>query len=172
MRRIAGIFVFAWALMVVTAAAATGDHVAVLDDCDPTDPAWAPIGGCTLKKGDVLRAEFDAFLPSGHPAWRNEPQYVKIRLGQDVNVNNEGGRDHTFTQVAQFGGGFVPPLNNPPGSPAVPECAEGPANPGVASSFLPPGDRLRVTGLGVGTHRFQCCIHPWMRAAIKVTPEE
>ena len=36
---------------------------------------------------------------------------------------------------------------------------------------LPPGASLDVEGLAVGTHRFQCCIHPWMRAAIKVVPD-
>jgi len=37
-------------------------------------------------------------------------------------------RDHIFTEVAEFGGGFIPMLNNPPNAPAVPECAGGYAN--------------------------------------------
>src|SRR3712207_8243642 len=27
--------------------------VAMLDDCDPRDPAWAPTGGCLLRRGNV-----------------------------------------------------------------------------------------------------------------------
>ena len=27
-----------------------------------------------------------------------------------------------------------------------------------------------LSGLGVGNHRFMCCIHPWMRAMVKVKP--
>lgn len=170
MRRI--VMPFALSVLLVTAVAAMGDKVVVLDDCDPNDPTWVAIGGCALDDGVVTRAEFDAFLPQGHPAWRNQPAFVAIESGETVNVRNEGGRNHTFTQVAQYGGGFVLGINNPPGSPAIPECAGGPAaNPGVASTLLVPDARLTVSGLGVGTHRFQCCIHPWMRAAIKVTEE-
>ena len=146
-------------------------YIAVLDDCDPNDPAWAPTGGCVLKGGDVTNAEFGAFLTSplstatvGHPAWRNEPSYVKIEVGESVRVKNEGGRLHTFTRVANFGGGRVPPLNV--GLTAAPECLA------AASSEIAPGATLRVEGLAIGTTRYQCCIHPWMRAAIKVMPDQ
>jgi plastocyanin len=147
-------------------------YIAVLDDCDPNDPEWAPTGGCVRKDGAVTFAEFNAFLPSplslstvGHPAWRNEPSYVKIEPGQSVRVTNEGGRLHTFTQVANFGGGRVPPLNI--GLTPAPECLS--PNP---DAELPPGATLEVDGLGLGTHKFQCCIHPWMRGAIKVLPDQ
>jgi hypothetical protein len=36
--------------------------------------------------------------------------YVKVEAGETVVVTNTGGRTHTFTEVAQFGGGRVPPL--------------------------------------------------------------
>jgi plastocyanin len=154
-----------------------GNHgsrfIAVLDDCDPNDPAWAPTGGCLLKDGAVTNAEFSAFLTSplspttvvGHPAWRNEPSYIKIEVGQSVRVTNEGGRLHTFTEVAALGGGRVPPLRV--GLIPAPECLEM-----APSAELPPGATLTVDALAVGTHRFQCCIHSWMRAAIKVLPDE
>src|SRR5687768_493575 len=53
--------------------------IAIRDDCDPTDPAWAPTGGCLLRRGNVRFAEFGAELVSllspatvvGHQAWRN-----------------------------------------------------------------------------------------------------
>lgn len=144
-------------------------HVKILDDCDPTDLAWNATGGCVLRGGTVTEAEFGVLLASplsasvvGHPAWRNEPSYLRVRSGQTVLVSNGGGRLHTFTEVAQFGGGFVPPLNI--GLTQAPEC--NPGSPHV--NAVPPGERLQLSSLSAGNHRFQCCIHPWMRALIKV----
>lgn len=163
------------------AAVATADEkksekkaaVSIRDDCDPTDPAWAPTGGCTLQGGAVTFSEFNQLLfspnsagsPIGHPAWRMDPTYSRLESDGTVRVRNEGGRGHTFTEVANFGGGFVPPLN---GTLIVaPECAAAAANPPLA-----PGDRTEVTGLSVGNHLFQCCIHPWMRILVKVEAED
>ena len=152
-----------------------GNHIAVRDDCDPRDPAWAPSGGCVEEHGRVRNREFTEFLSSrlsaavvGHPAWRNEPSYLKITVGEAVSVTNEGGRLHTFTEVQVFGGGRVPPLRM--GLTPAPECdlAAGAVDP----TELPPGASLTISGLTTGTHSFQCCIHPWMRAAIKVLPPE
>ena len=42
----------------------------------------------------------------------------------------------------------------------APECA--------TAVNVPPGGTVHVTGLSAGNHRFMCCIHPWMRAIIKV----
>jgi plastocyanin len=157
---------------------AAPDEVAVLDDCDPNDSGWGPTGGCALEDGDVTVAEFlnTTVQPHGyraHPAWRNEPSYIKSEPGDTVQVTNEGGRNHTFTEVAGFGNGIVPPLNDPPGStdgvPAA--CAAVAATPGGPSAhptFVAPGESLEVTGLGAGDHLFMCCFHPWMRAEIKV----
>ena len=69
---------------------------------------------------------------------------------------------HTFTEVADFGGGFVAPLNGT--LIFAPECA--PQQ--LRYLRVQPG----VDGLGVGNHSFQCCIHPWMRMLIKVEAEE
>lgn len=149
------------------------DHnrkIAMRDNCDPSDPAWAPTGGCLLRQGDVTNAEFGAFLRSpltippnaqliGHPSWRHEPSYLSIESGKSLRVSNEGGRVHTFTEVAQYGGGRVPPLNV--GLTPAPECA--------AAVNLAPGE-LTEFDLSVGLHRFECCIHPWMRAAVRVSP--
>jgi len=147
-----------------------GEHrqIAIRDDCDPRDPNWASVGGCTLEEGDLTLAEFNAFLLSplsqaviGHPAWRFEPAYLKIESDEAVRVRNEGGRLHTFTEVANFGGGRVPPLST--GLTRAPECIN-PPDP----NDVPPGAGVEVSGLSVGNHRFQCCIHPWMRMLIKV----
>lgn len=144
-------------------------HVAILDDCDPDDPDWNPTGGCVLKGGVVTEDEFGALLTSplstatvGHPAWRMEPSYLRVSSGNSVRVTNDGGRLHTFTEVAQFGGGRVPPLNI--GLTPAPECA--PTAPNVNN--VPPGERLELNNLSPGNHRYQCCIHPWMRALIRV----
>jgi plastocyanin len=145
-------------------------EIAIRDDCDPRDQAaWAPTGGCLQRRGDVTLAEFNAELNSplalsviGHMAWRMDPTYLKVRTGKNVEIRNEGGRTHTFTEVAQFGGGKVPPLNQ--GLTVAPECP--------ASTNIPAGGRTQVTGLSVGNHRFQCCIHPWMRTIVKVKAHE
>lgn len=141
-------------------------EISLLDDCDARDPAWAATGGCKLKNGDVTNAEFGTFLTSplslstvGHPAWTIEPTYLKAQPSVSVKVTNRGGRVHTFTEVANFGGGRVRPLNK--GLVPAPECI-------ASSDVLAPGERIHVKGLGVGNHRFQCCIHPWMRALINV----
>jgi len=150
------------------------DHnrkIEIRDSCDPRDPAWAPTGGCLLRDGDVTNAEFGAFLRSpltippnayliGHPAWRNEPSYLSIESGRSVRVSNAGGRVHTFTEVAQFGGGRVPQLNI--GLTPAPECA--------TARDVAPGQGVELL-LSDGLHRFECCIHPWMRAAVRVGPE-
>jgi hypothetical protein len=145
-------------------------RMALRDDCDPTDPTWAPSGGCLLPEGDVNRTEFNALLNSplstatvGHPAWRIDPTYTKFDGSRTIVVTNAGGRLHTFTEVANFGGGRVPPLNK--GLTPAPECVAADPKLDVA-----PAGTLEVTGLAVGNHRFQCCIHPWMRALVKVKP--
>src|SRR5688572_18030445 len=152
---------------------ADDSKVTIRDDCDPDGwPGPPPGGGCELEDGDVTAAEFNAELSSplsssviGHQAWRNDPSYLKIEEGENVKVKNKGGRAHTFTEVANFGGGRVPPFNQ--GLTPTPECLDA-AN----SPALPPGANVDVTGLGAGNHRFQCCFHPWMRMLIKVKPEQ
>lgn len=154
-------------------------NVVMLDNCSHTDAAYGSVGGCpegsALRgyRGDVTVAEFFALLTSpltaagqiiGHPSWRNEPSYIKVRAGQTVLVANRGGRVHTFTEVQDFGGGFVPPLNG--SMVPAPECG---ANmmPNPAVEFVAVGDTQRLEGMDRGLHKFQCCIHPWMRAAVR-----
>ena len=147
----------------------------LVDDCDPDDPAWLPVG-CLQNDGDVTAAEFNSFLRSplydnipptgvepglflvGHPSWRNDPSHVVIEAGKKITVRNVGGRPHTLTPVAQFGGGIIPPLNV--GTQTAPECA--------TAVRLQPGDSTSITADGEGLQRFQCCLHPWMRATVRV----
>jgi hypothetical protein len=163
-----------------------GARIAIRDDCDPDDTGWTPTGGCLLRKGDVSLAEFQAFLRSplynnaaagaqptlflvGHPSWRNEPSHIVVEKGDRIQVRNEGGRLHTFTPVAEFGGGRVPPLLV--GTVPAPECAA-PAAPAVDPYQVAPGDKLKLKASEEGIQRFQCCIHPWMRATVRVVPED
>ena len=172
-----------WAAGPIEVAAEKDDEqrIAMKDDCDPSDPAWAPTGGCSLKNGDMTNAEFGQFLQSplynnagagnppkfflvGHPAWRNEPSHIEVEVGKNIQIKNEGGRLHTFTPVAQFGGGRVPPLLV--GTIPAPECA---LAPGAADPYaVAPGDKLKLKATTEGIQRFMCCIHPWMRATVRV----
>jgi hypothetical protein len=149
--------------------------VEILDDCDPSDPGWLPTGGCLLREGNVALAEFQALLTSplatippgggtpflvGHPSWRAEPLHQTMKANRTLRVTNQGGRGHTFTKVADFGGGFVPPLRV--GMAQAPEC-----NPATAL-VIEPGGVDHIDGLEPGLHKFQCCIHSWMRNTVRV----
>jgi plastocyanin len=158
-------FTLAASMLCMASAASAAGKISIVDYCDPNDPAWGPTGGCLLKEGDVTFAEFSALLHSvlsaavvGHPGWRFQPSFTELRPDESLRVTNDGGRTHTLTEVANFGGGKVPPLNE--GLTPAPECA--------GSTDIPAGGRLELRGLGSGDHLFQCCIHPWMRALVKV----
>ena len=149
--------------------------IELYDDCDPSDPGWAPTGGCALKGGKVNLAEFNALLPSplsqsvvGHPAWRFEPSYLVVAPGRKVELENEGGRLHTFTEVANFGGGRIPVPALNQGLTMAPECALAPG--AVDPNALAPDAEKDIGPLAMGNHKYQCCIHPWMRALVKVAP--
>jgi hypothetical protein len=135
------------------------------DDCDPkTFNAELGPGTCVGDGGTT----FDEFIEELTEkrivgAWKNNPDKFNTRVGTKLNVVNIGGEAHTFTHVAKFGGGIVPELNKLSGNPMVaPEC-----NTLVPTDFVPPGGKFTILtgrgGLPAGTHRFQCCIHPWMR---------
>lgn len=156
-------------------------NIIMMDNCSPDDPAYDAFGGCpegsphgaAAYRGDVVLAEFFDLLISplapghviGHPSWRNEPSYVSIRSGQQVRVTNRGGRVHTFTRVEEFGGGFVPLLNETM-TPA-PECGEN-FTPAAGVVFVELNQTQVLPAMDPGLHKFQCCIHPWMRGAVRV----
>ena len=155
--------------LTVTAQSNSNDNrIAMLDNCDPSDPDW-PAPGCFKRGGDVSVAEFFALLTTGlgssligHPSWRNEPSYITARSGKTIKVTNEGWRDHSFTKVTQFGGGSIGALNV--GLARADGCPASPAN----LALVAPGNSIDIKGLDADLHRFQCCIHPWMRATIRV----
>jgi hypothetical protein len=154
MRRIGVVFVLSVRALAIMAAVTGADmKVRILDACDPSsfNAMFGP-GVCVDVGGDVTVGEFLSpdVLPEGHRAWTNEPAYIRIKPGETVKVINEGGEVHTLTEVAVFGGGFFPLVNNPTGSTSLaPECGEaGVPNPELV--FIPPGGKQELTGLGVG----------------------
>ncbi len=149
-------------------------QVVALDECDPVtfnaalgpdfckNVALAALGFATTLND--LFAKAAAGTPD--PGWDFEPDVVHIAKGTILSVVDQGGEPHTFTEVAKFGGGFIDGLNN--GEPTVSECAGGFANVAVAKTRIIQGSHLDIANLKRGTHRFECCIHPWMRVKVDV----
>ena len=147
--------------------------IRLYDNCDPATFNAALGPGTCIGSGTTTFDQFIAELTQTQTVttWRNQPTFMKVHLGRPTQIENRGGEVHTFTQVAEFGGGLVPDLNNLSGNPVVaPECEDL-----GTVIFIPAGTTLLgpVTGdfqLPLGLHRFQCCIHPWMRTVIQVEP--
>jgi len=147
-------------------------QVVALDECDPaTFNAAVGADFCrNVALGSATTiSELFAKAAAGTPdrGWDFEPDRVNIEKGATLIVADQGGEPHTFTEVAQFGGGFIPGLNAP-GEETVPECAGGFANVAVAKTRILQGSHLYITGLSRGKHLFECCIHPWMRMRVDV----
>jgi plastocyanin len=147
-------------------------QIVALDECDPAtfNQALGPdfcrniALGASTKLPDLF-AKAAAGTPD--PGWDFEPDVLKVKEGTPLSVVNQGGEPHTFTEVKSFGGGFIPGLNAP-GDEVVPECSGGFSNLAVAKTRILQGSELKVPDLSRGKHRFQCCIHPWMRMEVDV----
>ena len=147
-------------------------QVVALDECDPTtfNAALGPDFCKNIALGAVTTLDkLFSEAQAGHPdkKWDFEPDTLKIKQGTVVNVVDQGGEPHTFTEVANFGGGFIPQLNGP-GEDTVPECSGGFEKVKVARTRILQGSDTQIPGLSKGTHLFQCCIHPWMRVKVEV----
>src|SRR5882672_7024157 len=143
-----------------------------LDECDPTtfNAALGPdfCKNVTLGAFTTLSDLFaEAAAGTPDPKWDFEPDTLHIKEGTTLSVVDQGGEPHTFTEVAKFGGGFIPGLNAP-GEDTVPECSGGFSNVAVAKTRILQASHVDVTNLSKGQHRFQCCIHPWMRVKVVV----
>jgi plastocyanin len=137
--------------------------VFVVDRCEPDSFDAAIEPGTCVRNGGVTFEKFARRLnpaDGGHNAWRFSPDHFTLRAGQTIVADNTGGETHTFTEVADFGAGFVPLLNAalPPGTP--------PAQPVGDLGFVGAGQRIELDALPAGTHRFECLIHPWMRSVV------
>ena len=84
-----------------------------------------------------------------------------VDVGDVLLAVNSGGETHTFTEVDEFGGGIVPLLNELAGF--TDGCAR--VHPVEAWRFHPGrGMTTSETEEEEGVEKYQCCIHPWMRA--------
>jgi plastocyanin len=172
-RRLATLAGIAALLVLVPAAGASAAsasrQVQALDDCDAaTFNAVLGPGAC-VGDGTTTFSEFVAqLLAQGRaPAWRFAPGQLRLDADGTLTAHNRGGEDHTFTQVANFGGGCIAAVNALLGLTPVPECVGFPGG-AFAATAVPPGDTVTTTALTPGIHRFECLIHPWMRTTVTV----
>ena len=160
-------------ILAVTAVIACSDSVgpkanatlSIQDQCDPASFNAALGAGACTKQGIVTFSQFNAELNSTHrvAAWQFLPTNLAIRIGQSIAAKNDGGEMHTFTEVAAFGGGIVPSLNQASGNTVeAPECKTL-----TAADMVMPGATFTTDPeTSAGTELYQCCIHPWMRAVV------
>jgi plastocyanin len=150
-------------------AASATRQVQMLDDCEPASFNAAIGPGTCIKDGTTTFSEFIAqLLAQGRaPAWRFAPAQLKLDAGGTLQAHNRGGEDHTFTEVASFGGGCIQALNDLLGLTPVPECAGFPGG-AFAATLVRPGGTVTTAPLPPGVHRFECLIHPWMRTTATV----
>src|SRR5918996_2639934 len=106
--------------------AVQGDKkIRLLDDCEPTSFNAVLGDGACVGNGHTTFDEFIAELAATQDAhaWRNQPSQMLLNVGRPTFIENRGGETHTFTPVANFGGGFVNELNGISGNPVpAPEC--------------------------------------------------
>ena len=141
------------------------------DDCEPVSFNAVLGDGACVGNGKTTFDEFIAeLLATQHAdAWRNQPSAMLLNVGRPTFIENRGGETHTFTPVANFGGGFVNELNGISGNPVpAPECLNFGAIVFIPAGGSEEGPTAGSSDLPVGSHKFQCCIHPWMRTVIEV----
>lgn len=140
-----------------------GRRILMLDQCEPDsfNAAIGP-GACIDRTGGL---SFDTFIGllqkiQTVPSWRFSPDSIHVPAELTLPIANAGGEVHTFTEVAEFGGGIVPDLNNLSGNPVpASECLAL-----APSDFIAPGGQTTHTFAAGEAAKYQCCIHPWMRA--------
>ena len=153
------------------------------DDCEPIsfNAALQDPQACVGAGKTTFDESIAQMLDDGEvDGWEFDSDELKIRTGETVEVRGVGGEFHTFTKVKEFGGGCVQEINTLLNLKPVVECDDLVAPPGapigvkVPRGFLedgvPPGVTRKVPAakLTPGTHKFECLIHPWMHAEVKV----
>ena len=152
----------------VRATTARDVNVIMKDACD-ADTFNAVLGeGACVRNGGVTFQDFIAELTKHGSigSWFFAPRVANVRVGDTFVVTNQGGEEHTFTEVEEFGGGVVPLLNTLAGVPEeAPEC-----------KALEEDDRVQPGAVytehidETGHEKYQCCIHPWMRLEADIGP--
>jgi hypothetical protein len=174
------------ALLNVNQAKEGSKPVLITDDCEPLSFNAVFPGAC-VGSGKTTFDKFIAQLTQHQNAflWMFAPRESTVPVGKTLGLGNTGGETHTFTKVAEFGGGFVIPLNVLSGNPNPrPECTTGevlvqdvmlkPQPDGPANIFVEAGEEEQGPTAGDAilpagqTVKFQCCIHPWMRTELRV----
>ena len=143
----------------------TQSVVNLMDACDPETFNAAVGPGTCVRNGGVTFANFLELLSLHHSvgAWHFSPPQTHLAVGDLLIAVNKGGETHTFTEVEEFGGGIVPDLNQRMGLTTVaPEC-----NPATLT-FIPSGGSTSEVTDEQGVEKYQCCIHPWMRAEVRI----
>ena len=152
--------------------AVQGDKkIRMYDDCEPTTFNAVLGAGTCIGNGHTTFAEFIEELEETQDAhlWRNQPSDMHLNVGRPTLIENRGGETHTFTPVADFGGGFIPDLNGISGNPVpAPECLNFGSIVFIPAGAVEQGPTAGSAELPVGSHKFQCCIQPWMRTVIEV----
>lgn len=158
--------------LTVGAGAVPGNKkIRMLDDCEPTTFNAVLGDGTCIGNGHTTFEEFIAELAATQDVhkWRNQPSQMHLNVGRPTLIENVGGEVHTFTPVAEFGGGFIPDLNGISGNPVpAPECLNFATMVFIPAGAAEQGPTAGSSNLPVGISRFQCCIHPWMRTVIEV----
>lgn len=133
--------------------------VNLMDACD--GPSFAAVGVDCARAHGVSFSDLIAQLVANGSAgaWHNAPSQMDAQVGLTLNAVNKGGEVHTFTRVAQFGGGIVPEINGILGLTTRPECM-------AETNFILPGGADDDDVVRPGTTLYQCCIHPWMRTVV------
>jgi hypothetical protein len=140
--------------------------ITLFDACDPESFNAALGPGTCVRNGGIKFDQFLELLGKHHSVgpWHFAPGQLNLAIGGTLIANNRGGETHTFTEVDDFGGGIVPLLNQLAGTPNVaPECAQL-----QAGDFLAPGTSSQEVEDEEGVEKYQCCIHPWMRAEVRI----
>jgi hypothetical protein len=149
-----------------TALLAEGRRILMLDQCEPDSfNAAVEPGTCVDRNGGITFDAFIALLQGQQraPSWRFSPDTIHVPTELTLPIINGGGEVHTFTEVEEFGGGVVPVLNTLSGTPVpAPECLAL-----SQSDFIPAGGQTTHTFAPGGSEKYQCCIHPWMRATTR-----
>jgi len=158
--------------LTVGAGAFQGDKkFRLLDDCEPTSFNAVLGDGACIGNGHTTFDEFIQELAETQDAhkWRNQPTQAHLNIGRPTVIENRGGEVHTFTPVANFGGGFVNELNGISGNPVpAPECLNFGSIVFIPAGATEEGPTAGSSEMPVGITRFQCCIHPWMRTVVEV----